>query len=968
MKFVKRMMLCLSIIFVLPAAVAIVQAEELQETPSYAQFLEKSSAPEADQPVDAILVSERTPAADTFGNPNDSYLIKSEDQIEFSVHAEQEGMYHLLFNFYPVSSSFSPIDIGVKINDSYQFEEAGSIRLQTDWRDQGDPVLDRYGDEVVPPQEIVKRWYQDHLIDSNGNQHYPYQFHLKKGENKITITSLRTDFMLSNVQATGILQSAAYDQYMQAIPTDAPLVGTLETYEAEQTYSKNKASIIAEGIFDPSVSPYHPINRRINIIGYNAFHTKGDRITWQVEVPETGRYHLTFKVRQQEGELLNASVFRTIRINDQIPFSEMESYRIPYVSRWENHTLQNDHAVPYEFYLEQGTHTISMTIDNSVYQETMDAIEQMNTEINQLSLELRKMTGGTVDRNRDWEISDYFPEIENTLQGWHQELVAIYEYIRDLSENETKASITLQEAYRSIEVLAQQPNDLPNQISALSTGGNSITAMLANARDALNIQPLSMDQLYVHGDHELPNPEVGAWRRFTDGITRFLGTFGNPQGSNPVQAEKEINVWVKGSRTYVTTLQQLIDTEFTPKTGIRVNLTMMEDENKVILAAASNTNPDMAIGMNTNMPYEMGERRAAADLSSMPGFLDVMQDFAPGSFLSYVIGDGIYGLPETQDFWVLFYRKDILDQLGLEIPNTWDDVIDMLPALQRNGMNFVSNVATFEAYKPFAATLPSIVQNGGQVLHPDGMSTAINEENSLRGLQSLTDLFTIYSLPTQIGMGRFFEYLKSGDYPIGVGAMATYLQLTYAADELAGKWDIAPLPGTPNEDGEVLRYAPGSATSSIIFENSDQKEEAWELLKWYMSTETQISYSNLLYSKYGDGFLWNSANLNAFAESVLPQEHRDAILKQWEWLVEVPRVPGHYMIERELSNIWNRVVFDGVNVREAADDSAIIINREILRKMEDYKYIVDGKIVRQYKLPTLERLESWGSNEKKEAQ
>ena len=35
---------------------------------------------------------------------------------------------------------------------------------------------------------------------------------------------------------------------------------------------------------------------------------------------------------------------------------------------------------------------------------------------------------------------------------------------------------------------------------------------------------------------------------------------------------------------------------------------------------------------------------------------------------------GVYGLPEQENFMMLFYRKDILDELGLTIPNTWDDV------------------------------------------------------------------------------------------------------------------------------------------------------------------------------------------------------------------------------------------------------------------------------------------------------
>ena len=52
------------------------------------------------------------------------------------------------------------------------------------------------------------------------------------------------------------------------------------------------------------------------------------------------------------------------------------------------------------------------------------------------------------------------------------------------------------------------------------------------------------------------------------------------------------------------------------------------------------------------------------------------------------INDGIYSMPETMNFWVLFYRSDVLEKLNLEVPQTMDDVIAMLPKLQMRGLNF----------------------------------------------------------------------------------------------------------------------------------------------------------------------------------------------------------------------------------------------------------------------------------------
>jgi hypothetical protein len=65
------------------------------------------------------------------------------------------------------------------------------------------------------------------------------------------------------------------------------------------------------------------------------------------------------------------------------------------------------------------------------------------------------------------------------------------------------------------------------------------------------------------------------------------------------------------------------------------------------------------------------------------------------------------------------------------------------------------------------------------------------------------------------------------------------------------------------------------------------------------------------------------------------------------------------MQEREISNAWNRIVFDGVNPRVAIDNSMLIVNREIIRKMEEFGYLKDGAKVREFKIPTIETVKRW---------
>ena len=56
-------------------------------------------------------------------------------------------------------------------------------------------------------------------------------------------------------------------------------------------------------------------------------------------------------------------------------------------------------------------------------------------------------------------------------------------------------------------------------------------------------------------------------------------------------------------------------------------------------------------------------------------FKESTDGYEPGFFMTGSINDGIYSMPETMNFWVLFYRSDVLEKLNLEVPQTMDDVI-----------------------------------------------------------------------------------------------------------------------------------------------------------------------------------------------------------------------------------------------------------------------------------------------------
>jgi hypothetical protein len=110
----------------------------------------------------------------------------------------------------------------------------------------------------------------------------------------------------------------------------------------------------------------------------------------------------------------------------------------------------------------------------------------------------------------------------------------------------------------------------------------------------------------------------------------------------------------------------------------------------------------------------------------------------------------------------------------------------------------------------------------------------------------------------------------------------------------------------------------------------------------------------------GPSYMWNTSNKEAFEQYSWDESHKEVIVSQWDYAYDVPKIPGSYMLEREISNIWNKTVYQGANVRTAIEDGLIIANKEITRKMIEFGYLdKDGTVLKPYLLPTIETIGWW---------
>ena len=150
----------------------------------------------------------------------------------------------------------------------------------------------------------------------------------------------------------------------------------------------------------------------------------------------------------------------------------------------------------------------------------------------------------------------------------------------------------------------------------------------------------------------------------------------------------------------------------------------------MLLAASTGKAPDAAIAVDPNTPVEFAIRGGILDLQPFPDFAALTKRFRPGALNPYQYRTGVFALPETQDFTMLFYRTDILDQFGLKPPQTWQDVYNMVWILQENGMDFyfptVGQASSGVADASAPGFTPFLFQHGANYYTPDGLNSALS--------------------------------------------------------------------------------------------------------------------------------------------------------------------------------------------------------------------------------------------------
>lgn len=856
-----------------------------------------------------------------------------EGWVEWTVEIPEDGLYHLGLSYYPLPAKSRPIELRLDIDGEMPFESARQFMFNRVWKDDAAIKQDNQGNDIRARQVEAPQWREEDLKDTQGLYNGALFFHFTKGRHTVRLTCSSEAFILGNLKIYNKKPLPEYKEVKAAYTKNGfkPAKDAQITVQAETPYLKSDSMLIP--MYDKSsaaTQPFDPTRLRLNTIGRTNWQNPGQWITWKFEVPEDGLYKIGIRATQSLVRGLSSS--RKIRIDGEVPFKELESVKFPYDSDWYMKVLGEED--PYLFYFTKGTHQLTMEVTLGDVAETLRVMEECVYQLNYIYRKILMITGSKPDLLRDYYLEKEIPDLLPSMQENSSTLSREADRLEGATGKSGSEAALLRAIAAQMDSFVAAPDTIPGRLDKFKSNVSSLSSWILKLKE----QPLEIDYITVLApEKQFPKAKAAFVQQFKVDIQAFFSSFTHNYAmiGDVHNSEKSITVWVNGGRDQAQVIKGMIDDLFTPKTGIQANLSLVESA--LVEATLAGKGPDVALHVANSEPVNLAIRGALTDLSQFPDFQEVNQRFNPQAIVPYEFQGKYYALPVTQNFNMMFYRKDIFDELGIKAPQTWEEFYSIIPFIQKNNMTIglpaikKDNKSVDSSSTAIFETL--LWQYGGAFYKPGLRETALDQPEALQAFQDWVGFYNRFKFPLNYD---FYNRFRTGEMPLAVEPYTMFNKLSVAAPEIRGLWDMVPVPGTRKPGGKLDRSVAASGTGTVMFSKTKDKEAAWEFMKWWTGAEAQARYGRELEALMGTAARYDTANIEAFGQLPWSPQQYKTLISQWNEVKEMPQVPGSYYVSRHLANAFRRVNFYWENPRETLFHYNKEINKEIQRKREEF--------------------------------
>jgi len=694
------------------------------------------------------------------------------------------------------------------------------------------------------------------------------------------------------------------------------------------------------------------------------------------------------------------------------PFYEAQYAQFNYSDDWQTGAL-GDGETTFSFYLEEGENVIELHASLGLMAEILRRLDETLETVNSIYLKILMITGTDPDANRDYGFYSIMPDDIDELLVQSDELYAIADEIEAMTGTTGSNVATLRKIALLLYRMGFKEDNIAKNLTNLKDNLGTLGTWIQEANyqpleiDYVVVEPTDVDVKKAHVAND--NFFQAIWFEVIQFVRSFVSDYNTLGAMEVVADENVVEVWTTLGRDQAQIIRNLINSDFNKNNpGISVELKLVAG-GALLPSVLAGVGPDISMGhgsgdvinwairsavqpLNYALSYDKSNpdydpeteawyNEVFTGLDEVVGTYDLQNGFSGITFHDDGTFDGayfaqsaiiplelfaveleddgserryvnLYGLPETQSFSMIFYRADVFQQLGIELPTTWEELIAIIPTLQNNNMEIAlpNSLGGLNLF---------LYQMGGDLYGKDGMTISFDDtgtnytkgvddikydpDKALYAFEYMCNFFAQYRAPYTYS---FVNRFRTGEMPFGVVDYTTYTQLSVYATEIKGLWEFVPLPGyvTYGEDGTTIigkNNTSVSGVSALIMltdrtRTTEQTKNAWTFMKWYVGAENQAAYANELTALLGTVSKHNTANVEALASLSWTTSEYKNLMSQFTNLSAVREYPGGYIISRYVGFAFLAVYNDNDDPIESLLSYVTEINKELTRKRKEF--------------------------------
>jgi len=861
---------------------------------------------------------------------------------EIGVFAPSDGYYNLTINYAAIPGR-GDIVADVVVNGETVYTALAFRRFFADanynWRFET-------GNQSIPSQLEVTRYINFIVGGSPGS---PVAIWLNAGENMVYFDFTSGGITIETIYAVPAAELISYEEYSAMFSNVQRVSSEMITVQAQHALYKSSATLFpVNDRTCPLVYPYHPSNVVLNTIGGFSWRQPGQKIEWEIDVPETGMYKIALRYVQR---YVRGFTSRALTINGVVPFVEAADIRFDFSTNFSSRFISSiDTGEYFWFYLEAGRNIIGLEATLGVFEYILYDASIALENLSVFYQDVIMVTSTRPDRHRDYQITIAIPGFRDRLFAIEAELAEILDRVEEAGQSFSEANLVVERMRERVSRLAERPDRVGIYLIEFQHALSAMANFITMAYD----QPLLLDVIGIGGtEAELFQGRAGFFRRLWHAILSFFGAFTMDLSISteaPAGVEQTtVEVWVSTGFDVFNIMGRVINEMFVEThPHISVDLRLV-DAGIIFPASLTGQGPDVILQANASMPINFAFRAGAVDLRQFDNFEEVARQFHPAALETLSFDGAVYALPDTMHFNVMFYRTDVFETLGItEIPNTMDELLAIVPILQARNMDIFFTTEPQPQPGVVGGMVGAITrgmntihvgilhQMGGSVFSDSGAYTNVADPIGVAAFRYWTDLYTNHNFMVETNLLTRF---RMGDLPLAVSDLQNLNWINSAAPDIRGRWAIAPVPGLETT-GEFRRDNVLSVSSNFIVGNMVEQrgniDAAWEFLTWFSSAEVQGRFAQEIESVLGHNWRYMTANLEAFANLGWSNDEWEVLEEMLNWAIAIPQVPGGYIAGREVHNAFINVVVDNGNPVDRIFIARDRINSELTSKRREF--------------------------------